>query len=75
MPRKAFESLAREFSVFNRRHIADEESRFLPLAERTLTDDNWAEIGAAIAGADPLFGPEIEERFRVLRESLVKFKG
>ena len=75
VPRETFERMAREFSTFNRSHIAHEEADFFPLAEKLLTEADWAEIDAAIAGADPLFGPEIEEHYRALRESLTKFQG
>ena len=48
-----------------------EESEILPLAERLLSETDWAEIDAAIATFDdPLFGSEVHERYAGLREQI-----
>ncbi len=46
IPRHRFEELAREFLEFNRAHMEKEEETFLPLAEKVLSDEDWAEIDA-----------------------------
>ncbi len=71
VPRDRFEDLARQFLDFNRRHITKEEDHFFPLAEKLLSDDDWAEIDARISVEDdPLFGEKIEARYQALRDIL-----
>jgi hemerythrin-like domain-containing protein len=51
------------YAEFHRRHTSLEEDELLPLAERHLTDADWAAIDAAFRGhTDPLLGaaPEAE---------------
>ena len=48
-------------------HMALETKVILPAARKHLTDDDWAEIGAAFAGnGDPRFSVDNDEEFRQL---------
>jgi hemerythrin-like domain-containing protein/nucleotide-binding universal stress UspA family protein len=53
-------------------HLGREEGVILPLAERCLTDTDWAEIDAAFAeNRDPRFGGDTEAEFRRLFSRIV----
>ena len=55
MPRDRFVRVALDFIAQERKHMAEEEAHFLPAAEVTLTDEDWAEISAKIGKfSDPL---------------------
>jgi len=55
--RAAFESAARRYVDFYLSHMAIEEHDILPLAERTLAEEDWAELDEAFsANCDPLTG-------------------
>lgn len=73
VPRAAFDETARAFLEAYRAHMAAEERSFLPLAARTLTEEDWQAIDACMAPRrDPLFeGEEPEESFRALREDIL----
>jgi hemerythrin-like domain-containing protein len=67
--RAAVEVACSTFLVYYRHHIAGEESLIIPLAAKTLTAEDWKAVGAAIATeSDPLFGAEVDARYRELRE-------
>lgn len=71
VPRDRFEDLARRFLDFNRRHMAKEEDHFFPLAEKLLSDADWAAIDARVSAEDdPLFGDKIDQRYQALRDIL-----
>ncbi len=70
-PRERVEATARAYVAALRAHMRTEESEILPLAERLLSETDWAEIDAAIATFDdPLFGSEVHERYAGLREQI-----
>lgn len=72
VPRVAFDQAARTFLKAYREHMAAEERTFLPLAGKTLTEEDWREIDARMGPrADPLFEGEPEDRFRALREDIL----
>jgi hemerythrin-like domain-containing protein len=55
-----------------REHMRLEETQVLPLAERYLTAEDWAEADAAFAGhSTPLFGAEQDLQFRELFRRIV----
>lgn len=55
--REAFEQAAERYVSFYLAHMAMEEQQILPLAERVLTQADWAELDAAFASnRDPLAG-------------------
>jgi len=68
VPRAALEAAAATYLVYYRKHIEREDARILPVAANLLTQEDWDAVAAARpAGADPLFGPEADPRFRELR--------
>lgn len=50
LPREWFMDLANDFLGFSRRHMQMEEVLFFPAARKHLTDADWAEIEAKVAG-------------------------
>ena len=73
VPRARLESVARDYIAACRRHIAEEERVFFPLAEQRLTDEDWREIEAAISAPDdPLFGPRVEKHYLNLHERILR---
>ena len=71
-----FISLGQDFINMNRRHQAEEEQHFFPLALRVLSEGDWAEIDAQISSDDdPLFGGSIDSRFQTLRDSVADSHG
>ena len=65
--REAFEQAAERYVSFYLAHMAMEEQQILPLAERVLTDDDWAQLDEAFAAnRDPLTGHEPEDEYRAL---------
>ncbi|KWT94083.1 MULTISPECIES: hemerythrin domain-containing protein [unclassified Variovorax] len=70
--RQAFEQAAERYVDFYLAHMAMEEREILPLAERVLTDDDWADLDAAFrANQDPLTGCEPEADYRALFTRIV----
>jgi hemerythrin-like domain-containing protein len=67
-----FTSLGREFVDTNRRHMAEEEEHFFPLALRVLSPEDWAAIESQVTDwDDPLFGRLVERRFRGLHQMIL----
>jgi len=70
--REAFEAAAARYVEFYLAHMAMEEQVILPLAERVLTDQDWAELDAGFAAnQDPLTGHEPEADYRALFARIV----
>ncbi|WP_280156047.1 hemerythrin domain-containing protein [Piscinibacter sp. XHJ-5] len=70
--REVFELAARRYVDFYLAHMALEEKEILPLAERMLTGDDWAELDEAFAAnRDPLTGHEPEPNYRALFTRIV----
>jgi len=70
--RKAFEQAAERYVEFYLAHMAMEEQKILPLAERVLTDDDWAQLDEAfLANRDPLTGHEPDADYRALFTRIV----
>jgi branched-chain amino acid transport system ATP-binding protein len=71
-----FERLRAEIDAyirFQREHINLEESQILPLARRSLTDEDWEPINRAfLDNEDPLFGEKVREEFRDLQSRIVQ---
>lgn len=69
--RATVEAAAATFLVYYRHHLATEEAEVLPRAEKLLTPHDWAAVAAAVpAGPDPLFGDDVEARYRELRRQI-----
>ena len=67
VPRDKIEAAAATYLVYYRHHLATEEAEILPLAADLLTPEDWAAVAAAVpAGPDPLFGDDINARYRDL---------
>lgn len=70
--REAFEQAAARYVDFYLAHMAVEEKDILPLAERVLTKQDWADLDEAFtANRDPLTGHEPEEDYRALFTRIV----
>ncbi len=71
-----FVSLGQDFIDTNRRHMAEEEQHFFPLALRTLSEADWAAVDRKTGGRDdPLFGALVETRFKSLHQFLAESQG
>ena len=69
--RERVESTCATLLVYYRHHIAGENEVMLPLAARHLTAEDWKAVGAAGAkDTDPLFGAQVDARYRELRERI-----
>lgn len=69
-------SLGQDFVDINRRHMAEEEQHFFPLALDTLSEADWAAVDRKFGEAgDPLFGDMVETRFQLLRQLLSRSQG
>jgi len=70
--RGAFERAAQNYVDFYLHHMALEETRVLPLAERVLTAQDWITLDAAFgANRDGLAGHEPDEEYRALFTRIV----
>jgi len=70
--REAFEEAARVYADFYFDHMSLEEQKVLPLAEKALTEQDWAELDAAFAAnRDPLTGHPPDEQYRALYTRIV----
>ena len=70
--RADFEAAAQKYVDFYAQHMALEEGQILPLAEKVLTAQDWAELDAAFAAnRDPLTGHEPEDDYRALFSRIV----
>ena len=70
--RAAFEDAAERYVDFYLTHMALEERDVLPLAERVLTENDWADIDAAFrANRDPLTGCQPETEYEQLFTRIV----
>ncbi len=70
-PRAALEAAAATYVVYYRHHLATEEGEIMPRAVHLLTQEDWTAVAAAIpAASDPLFGNDVEPRFRELRKQI-----
>lgn len=75
VPRDRIAAAAKSFVDNERRHMRLEEEQFFRVAEGKLGPDDWRRIDATLAAErDPLFGSQVEETFRVLRERLIAWE-
>ncbi len=69
--RPALVKWARDFIALQAQHMAMENEKLFPAAERALTAADWKHIGkAAKTGPDPLFGKSADVRFGHLRDAI-----
>jgi hemerythrin-like domain-containing protein len=70
-PRAALEAAAATYLVYYRHHLSTEEREVMPRAAQLLTQEDWAAVAATVpATPDPLFGDDVEARFRELRRQI-----
>jgi hemerythrin-like domain-containing protein len=70
--RDAFEQALRDYTDAYLAHMRTEEMDVLPLAQRTLTAEDWRELDAAFAAnRDPLTGHAPDEPYRSLFSKIV----
>lgn len=70
-PRSIVEAAAATYLAYYRQHLAAEEQEVIPRAAELLTPQDWAAVAAAVAaGPDPLFGEDVEARYRKLRRQI-----
>jgi hemerythrin-like domain-containing protein len=75
LPRAEVIRMVKEFISSQRHHMEMEEAHFLPLAEEVLSDADFLELDAKIfQKEDPLFGPETEEHFTMLRDNILRWE-
>lgn len=69
--RDTVESTAATYAAYYRQHLAREERVLFPLAARLFDAGDWVAVEAAVPRSrDPLFGDEVEERYRALRRQI-----
>jgi len=69
-----FDDALRQFLDSQRDHMRREELALFPLAGTILTDRDWHEIEArATIEADPLYGDPPQDKFRELRETILRW--
>lgn len=70
--RDAFMDASAAYLKFQTKHLQKEEGVVLPLAQKCLTDEDWAEIDAAFANnEDPIFGPKGRDETRAMYSRIV----
>jgi hemerythrin-like domain-containing protein len=70
--REAFERAMQDYVTSYLAHMAVEETHVLPLAEKVLSEQDWAELDAAFgANRDPLTGHEPQDEYRELFRRIV----
>ena len=71
--RATLEASAATYLAYYRHHLATEEEAIMPLAERLLTAEDWADAAAAVAaGSDPLFGSNVDTRYKALLKQIAR---
>lgn len=74
--RATVEAAASTYIVYYRNHIGAEERTILPRAAKLLLPGDWTAVAEAVpAVSDPLFGDDIGERYRELRNRLYAAPG
>jgi hemerythrin-like domain-containing protein len=70
--RREFSEQIQQYAEFYFRHMGLEEDIVLPLAQRTLTQEEWDEIDSAFAGnVDPLLGIDAKNDYEKLFARIV----
>jgi hemerythrin-like domain-containing protein len=68
----AFAAAVRAYADFTWTHMQREEDEVLPLAQRILLPEDWAEIDQAFAAnRDPIVAGEVSQEFRQLFRKIV----
>ncbi|HEY4985474.1 MAG TPA: hemerythrin domain-containing protein [Bradyrhizobium sp.] len=73
--RENFHLAVRDFIAHQRRHLEKEERLLFPAAIKALRREDWAEIDARLdAREDPLFNSVVEEKFRNLQKTILRWE-
>lgn len=76
VPRDALESAAATYFGYYRAHLGREEQVIMPACGRLLTAEDWNAIAhATVAGRDPLFGDDVDVRFKELRRRILRHES
>jgi len=71
--RATVEAAAALYLVYFRQHIATEENMILQRAAKILTREDWAAVAAAVPEVpDPLFGEDVDARYRELYQQITR---
>lgn len=71
--RSVVEAAAATYLVYYHHHIATEEKEILPRAAQLLEPRDWERVASAVAATpDPVFGADAGERYRELRDRILK---
>jgi hemerythrin-like domain-containing protein len=71
--RQAFQDALKRYVTFYMEHMELEDSEMLPLAERTLSEDDWRDVEFAFAeNRDPLTGHKPSEEYQELFDRIVE---
>jgi hemerythrin-like domain-containing protein len=74
-PRENFHLAVNDFIAHQRRHLEKEERLLFPAAVKALRREDWAEIDARLdAREDPLFNRVVEEKFRNLQKTILRWE-
>jgi hemerythrin-like domain-containing protein len=74
--RERVDAIVREFITHERRHLMMEDKEFFPAALKALKPQDWDDIAAAVdRHSDPLFSDVTEDRFRQVREYILRLEG
>ena len=70
---RLFAELLSGFASFYWAHMEKEETRVLPAAERSLSNEDWHEVHAMFEShQDPMFGEDVADEFRVLFSRIIR---
>ena len=73
LKRESVEVPVLEYVTFYRNHMKMEERELFLLARTLLRDDDWVKINVAIESTeDPLFGRQVEERYRTIHQQITR---
>jgi len=73
--RENFHLAVHDFIAHQRRHLEKEERLLFPAALKALRREDWAEIDAMLdARSDPLFNSVVEEKFRDLQKTILRWE-
>lgn len=73
LTRESVETPGLEYITFYRNHMKMEERELFPLARTLLGEDDWAKINIAIKSMeDPLFGSQVEQRYRTIHQQIAR---
>ena len=75
IPRESFHKAVRDFIEHQRQHLQKEELLLFPAARQALLRSDWAAIDARLDDRkDPLFDSVVEEKFRELQRTILRWE-